>query len=204
MPYELPPLPYDYAALEPYIDAKTMEIHHDKHHKAYVDKVNDALKDTEWSDKPIEQVLQSLDQLPENIRTKVRNNGGGHYNHSLFWPMMKNDGGGEPHGEIASAINSAFGSFEEFKKHFTDAAVNQFGSGWAWLAIDKDKKLHIHGLPNQDSPIMHGDHSILGLDVWEHAYYLHYQNRRAAYIDNFWVVVNWEDVEKRFTDPNYI
>ena len=178
MAFELPELPYAYDALEPYIDANTMEIHHGKHHKAYVDKANDALKDTEWAKASVEEVLQSLDSLPENIRTKVRNNGGGHYNHSLFGLLMKQNGGGategeprqgrEPSGELAEAINSFFSSFADFKSKFAEAAVNQFGSGWAWLVV-KDGKLEIMATANQDSPISQGIKPVLGLDVWEHA-----------------------------------
>ena len=201
MAFELPPLPYDYNALEPYIDAKTMEIHHGKHHNGYVTKLNDALKDeAAWQNKSIEEILRSLDQLPEAIRTKVRNNGGGHYNHTLFWTLKPPaDGGeGEPGGELADAIKSAFGSFADFKNKFSDAAANHFGSGWAWLALDENSKLHIHSLPNQDSPLMHGHKPILGLDIWEHAYYLKYQNRRPEYIEAFWNVVNWDEVSRLY------
>ncbi len=206
MSYTLPDLPYAYNALEPYIDAQTMQIHHDKHHKAYVDKVNDTLKESEWADKPIEEVLRSLDQLPEAIKTKVRNNGGGHYNHSLFWTLMKpvderppaGRQGGEPSGELAEAISLTFGSFDEFKKQFTETAANHFGSGWAWLALDENHLLHLHGLPNQDSPVMHGHKPILGLDVWEHAYYLKYLNKRPDYIEAWWNVVNWDKTNELY------
>ena len=193
MAYEVPALPYDYNALEPHIDEATMRVHHDKHHQAYVDKVNAALEGTELADRPIEDVLTSLDSLPEDKRTPVRNNGGGHYNHSLFWEWMSPDGGGQPDGNLGSAIESAFGSFDAFKEAFKNAGVNQFGSGWAWL-VEDGGSLAVTSTPNQDNPISQGKRPLLGVDVWEHAYYLKYQNRRPDYIDAWWNVVNWAKV----------
>lgn len=195
--FTLPDLPYDYNALEPYIDAQTMELHHSKHHQTYVDKLNAAVKDTEYADMEIEDLLQQIDNLPENIRTAVRNNGGGHYNHSLFWQMMTPDGGNGPAEELLVAINSSFESFDNFKNKFADAAVARFGSGWVWLTKNGNS-LEISSTPNQDSPIMEGVKPLLGLDVWEHAYYLKYQNRRPEYIDAWWNVVNWKFVETSF------
>ena len=197
MPYEVPPLPYDYAALEPHVDEQTMRVHHDKHHQAYVDKVNAALEGTEWADRPIEEVVTNLDAIPEDKRTAVRNNGGGHYNHSLFWEWMSPEGGGEPDGALADAIASAFGSFDDFKAKFKDAGVNQFGSGWAWLVRD-GSGLAVLSTANQDNPISQGKTPLLGVDVWEHAYYLKYQNRRADYIAAWWNVVNWARAEELF------
>jgi superoxide dismutase, Fe-Mn family len=197
MPYEVPPLPYDYAALEPHIDEATMRVHHDKHHQAYVDKVNAALEGTEWADKPIEEVVANLSQIPEDKRTAVRNNGGGHYNHSLFWEWLSPDGGGEPDGELAEAIDSAFGSFGDFKDQLKNAGVNQFGSGWAWLVHD-GSSLAVVSTPNQDNPITDGKRPLLGVDVWEHAYYLKYQNRRPDYLDAVWNVVNWAKVAEGY------
>ena len=197
MPYEVPPLPYDYAALEPHIDEATMRVHHDKHHQAYVDKVNAALEGTEWADKPIEEVVANLSQLPDDKRTPVRNNGGGHYNHSLFWEGLSPDGGGEPDGALADAIAEAFGSFGDFQGKVKDAGVNQFGSGWAWLVHD-GSGLAVLSTPNQDNPITDGKTPLLGVDVWEHAYYLKYQNRRPDYLDAFWNVVNWGKVAEGF------
>ena len=198
--YTLPPLPYDFAALEPTIDAKTMEIHHDKHHAAYVTNLNNALKDyPDLQGKPIEELLGQINSVPEAIRTAVRNNGGGHANHSMFWTLLKPGGGAtEPTGSIASAITSDLGGFAAFKEAFTKAATTRFGSGWAWLALGKDGKLAVTSLPNQDSPYMEGQVPILGLDVWEHAYYLKYQNRRPEYITAFWNVINWDEVEKLY------
>ncbi|TMJ96713.1 MAG: superoxide dismutase [Actinobacteria bacterium] len=193
MAYEVPALPYEYNALEPHIDEATMRVHHDKHHQAYVDKVNAALEGTELADRPIEDVLTSLDSLPEDKRTPVRNNGGGHYNHSLFWEWMSPDGGGQPDGNLGSAIESAFGSFDAFKEAFKNAGVNQFGSGWAWL-VEDGGSLAVTSTPNQDNPISQGKRPLLGVDVWEHAYYLKYQNRRPDYIDAWWNVVNWAKV----------
>ena len=200
MPYEVPPLPYDYDALEPHIDAQTMSIHHDKHHQAYVDKVNAALEGTDFADRPIEEVIKNLSQVPDDKRTAVRNNGGGHYNHSLFWEWMSPDGGGEPEGALKDAIDEAFGSFDDFKGKMKDAGVNQFGSGWAWLVVGPDGNLSITSTPNQDSPIMDGSGTpILGVDVWEHAYYLKYQNKRPDYIDAWWNTVNWAKVAEAYS-----
>ena len=196
MPYEVPPLPYDYDALEPHIDEATMKLHHDKHHQAYVDKVNAALDGTDWADKPIEEVLKNLDKLGDKA-TAVRNNGGGHYNHSLFWEWMSPDGGGEPSGALADAINTAFGSFSDFQAKMKETGVNQFGSGWSWLVHD-GSGLAVVGSANQDSPISKGQTPLLGVDVWEHAYYLKYQNKRPDYLDAFWNVVNWDYVASRF------
>ena len=197
MAFEVPPLPYDYNALEPTIDEQTMHLHHDKHHQAYVDNANKALDGTEWADKSVEEVLQSLNQIPDDKRNAVRNNAGGHYNHSLFWEWMSPDGGGEPDGELRSAIESAFGSFDEFKNKLKAAGVGQFGSGWAWLVHD-GSGLAIVSTPNQDSPISTGKAPLLGVDVWEHAYYLSYQNRRPDYIEAWWNVVNWPKVAELF------
>lgn len=198
MAYELPELPYDYNALEPHIDEQTMQIHHDKHHGTYVSKVNAALEGhAELSNKSIEDLLSNLNAIPENIRTAVRNNGGGHMNHTLFWQLLSPNGGGTPTGAIANAINAEFGSFESFKNKFSDEAVGRFGSGWAWLVVDNGK-LKITSTPNQDTPLSEGKTPILGLDVWEHAYYLKYQNRRPEYINAFFNVVNWDEVNKRF------
>jgi superoxide dismutase, Fe-Mn family len=197
MPYEVPPLPYDYNALEPHIDEQTMRVHHDKHHQAYVDKVNAALEGTELAGSPVEEVLKSLDAVPEDKRTAVRNNGGGHYNHSLFWEWLSPGGGGEPGGALGDAIASAFGSFDDFKSKFKDAGVNQFGSGWAWLVQD-GSGLAVVSTPNQDNPVSQGKTPLLGVDVWEHAYYLKYQNRRPDYIDAWWNVVNWAKVAEGF------
>lgn len=198
-PFTLPQLPYSYDALEPYIDKETMTIHHQKHHAAYVEKLNEALnKYPKLKDKSLPYLLTNLDKLPEDIRTTVRNNGGGHYNHSFFWIVMAPNAGGEPKGKLKEDIVKTFGSFEEFKKAFKDAALSRFGSGWAWLIKDKTGKLQITSTPNQDSPIMEGIKPILGLDVWEHAYYLKYQNKRGDYIDNWWNVVNWAEIEKDY------
>ena len=197
MPYELPPLPYDYAALEPTIDEQTMRIHHDKHHQAYVDNVNKALDGTEWDGKPIEQVLDNLDLIPEDKRMVVRNNGGGHANHSLFWEIMKPGGGGSPSGALASAIDDAFGGVDDLKAAINDAGVKRFGSGWTWLLWD-GTGLEVRSTPNQDSPLMDGHVPLLGIDVWEHANYLKYQNRRPDYLAAWWDVVNWDEVGRRF------
>jgi Fe-Mn family superoxide dismutase len=195
--YSVPPLPYDYAALEPTIDEETMKLHHDKHHQAYVDKANDALAGTEWEDKPVEEVLQNLSSLPDDKQTVVRNNGGGHANHTLFWESMSPDGGGEPSGELADAINEAFGSFDEFKSQFEANGVGQFGSGWTWLVWDGGA-LKLEKSANQDSPVMTGQTPLVGNDVWEHAYYLKYQNKRPDYLKAWWDVVNWDKVAERF------
>ena len=197
MAYEVPPLPYDYTALEPTIDEQTMHLHHDKHHQAYVTQANGALEGTEWAEKPVEEVLQNLDALPDDKRTVVRNNGGGHYNHSLFWEWMSPNGG-EPDGALRSAIESAFGSFDDFKSQFKDAGVKRFGSGWAWLVHD-GSGLSIVSTPNQDNPISDGKTLLLGVDVWEHSYYLKYQNRRPDYLDAWWNVVNWSKVAEGFS-----
>ena len=197
MPYELPPLPYPANALEPHIDELTMTIHHDKHHGTYVTNVNAALEGTEWDNKPIEEVVKNLGSIPENIRTAVRNNGGGHYNHSLFWTSMSPSGGGEPGGELGDAIGSGFGSFADFQAQLKQAGLGRFGSGWAWLVHD-GSGLAIVSTPNQDNPISDGKTPLLGVDVWEHAYYLRYQNRRPDYVDAWWNVVDWNEVAKRF------
>ena len=200
-PFSLPPLPYANNALEPHIDAKTMEIHHDKHHATYVTKLNEALeKHPELNGVTLEELLANgCAKVPEASRTAVRNNGGGHYNHSLFWELLAPGAGGPPTGEIGEAIKSSFGDFEAFKTQFATAATGRFGSGWAWLVVGKDGKLAITSTANQDSPIMEGQQALLGLDVWEHAYYLNYQNRRPDYIAAFWNVVNWNKVNALFT-----
>ncbi len=199
MAYKLPELPYSYDALEPHIDARTMEIHHTKHHQAYINNVNAALENhPNLQNKPIEELLRGIDSVPEDIRTAVRNNGGGHANHSLFWKIMSPKGGGRPSGALAEAIDEAFGSFESMKEKFSAAAKGQFGSGWAWLGMNPGGKLHVHGTPNQDSPYMQNHKPILGLDVWEHAYYLNYQNRRPDYVAAFWNVIDWDQVSKNY------
>jgi Fe-Mn family superoxide dismutase len=199
MAYELPPLPYDYNALEPYIDEETMHLHHDKHHQAYVNNLNAALQgQSQFDNMGIDELIRSLSSVPDNIRTTVRNNGGGHINHSMFWQIMKPNGGGEPTGDIASAISSAFGSFDQFKAAFNDAGAKRFGSGWAWLVIGTDGKLAVTSTANQDSPLIDGLYPVMGNDVWEHAYYLKYQNRRPEYLAAWWNVVNWDEIGKRF------
>lgn len=201
MAHEVPPLPYDYAALESTIDSETMHLHHDKHHQAYVTNLNAALeKAPELQNKSAEDLIRDLNSVPEAIRTAVRNNGGGHVNHSMFWKIMGPNAGGEPTGEIAEAIKSTFGDFNSFKEKFNDAGVKQFGSGWAWLVKGKDGKLAITSTPNQDSPLSQGQYPILGNDVWEHAYYLKYQNRRPDYLKAWWNVVNWNEVNKRLKE----
>jgi Fe-Mn family superoxide dismutase len=201
MAFELPPLPYPEDALEPHIDARTMSIHHDKHHAAYTTNLNNALAGhADLADMEIEELLANLDSVPESIRTAVRNNGGGYANHNLFWELMSPDGGGEPDGELAEAINEAFGSFSAFKEAFTKAATTRFGSGWAWLYVDEDGGLVVDSTPNQDTPLMDGNVPILGLDVWEHAYYLNYQNRRPDYINAFWNVVDWDAVADNYAN----
>jgi superoxide dismutase, Fe-Mn family len=197
MAFEVPPLPYDYAALEPHIDEATMRLHHDKHHQAYVDKANAALEGTDWANEPVEQVLTILDTLPEDKQTVLRNNAGGHANHSLFWEIMSPDGGGEPEGDLADAINDTFGSVDALKKAVNDGGVNRFGSGWSWLVHD-GTGLAVYSTANQDSPIMQSDEPLLGIDVWEHAYYLKYQNRRPDYLEAWWNVVNWPTVAERY------
>jgi superoxide dismutase, Fe-Mn family len=198
MAFSVPDLPYGYDALEPTIDEQTMHLHHDKHHQAYVDKANAALEGTEWADKDVVEVLQNLDALPADKQAPVRNNAGGHYNHSLFWEMMSPDGGGAPSGELASAIDAAFGSFDAFKEELKKAGIAQFGSGWAWLVKKSDGGVAVVKTANQDSPISGGQTPLLGVDVWEHAYYLKYQNKRPEYLDAFWDVVNWDYVASRF------
>jgi Fe-Mn family superoxide dismutase len=198
MAFTLPNLPYAYDALEPHFDARTMEIHHTKHHNTYVTKLNEALASAaDLQSKSLEDLLTGINSVPESIRNAVRNHGGGHHNHSLFWTILGAKAGGEPAGDLATAITASFGGFAAFKERFTAAATNHFGSGWAWLCLDKAKKLVIKSLPNQDSPLMEGLTPICGLDVWEHAYYLKYQNRRPEYISSFWNVVNWAEVAKR-------
>lgn len=197
MAFELPPLPYDYAALEPHIDEQTMRLHHDKHHQTYIDKANAALSGTQWADSPVEEVLRSLDQLPDDIRTAVRNNAGGHANHALFWEIMSPDGGGAPGGDLGAAIDSTFGGLDALKEQVNTAGANQFGSGWAWLVWD-GRGLAVTSTPNQDSPISAGQVPLLGIDVWEHAYYLKYQYKRPAYIDAWWNVVNWAKVAELY------
>jgi Fe-Mn family superoxide dismutase len=197
MPHSLPPLPYAHDALEPTIDAKTMEIHHGKHHQAYVDNLNKALEGTPWADKPVEEVIQNLDAIPEDKRAAVRNNGGGHANHSLFWQIMVPKGGGDPSGNLEAAIGESFGDADALKAEMTDAGVKRFGSGWTWLVLDGGS-LAVMSTPNQDSPLMEGKTPLLGIDVWEHAYYLKYQNRRPDYLAAWWDVVSWEEVGRRF------
>ena len=197
MPFEVPPLPYAADALEPHIDAQTMSIHHDKHHQAYVDKLNAAVAGTAWADKPIEDIVRNLGDLPSDIAGPVRNNGGGHLNHTLFWASMSPDGGGAPDGDLAAAIDAAFGSLDAFKEQFEAAGVGRFGSGWAWLVLDGGE-LKITSTPNQDSPLTDGQAPLLGNDVWEHAYYLKYQNRRPEYLKAWWNVVDWGVVAERY------
>ena len=198
MAFELPPLPYDYNALEPYIDTQTMQLHHDKHHATYVTNLNNALQGHEFANLPVDEVLRRINEVPESARTAVRNNGGGHSNHTMFWQIMGPNAGGQPTGEIASAINAKFGSFENFKNAFNDAGAKRFGSGWAWLVIDRNGNLEVISTANQDSPLMEGLFPVMGNDVWEHAYYLKYQNRRPEYLNAWWNVVNWNEVNKRY------
>jgi Fe-Mn family superoxide dismutase len=197
MAFEVPPLPYDYNALEPHIDEQTMRIHHDKHHQAYVDNANKALEGTEWADRSIEDILADLEIIPEDKRAAVRNNVGGHANHSLFWEIMGPNGGGEPSGSLGEAINSVFGSFDALKSAVNDGGVKRFGSGWTWLVHD-GTGLSVYSTANQDSPIIQSDTPLLGIDVWEHSYYLKYQNRRPDYLEAWWNVVNWDAVQQRF------
>jgi len=199
MAFTLPPLPYDFAALEPHIDARTMEIHHGKHHQTYVNNLNAAIeKAPELASRSLDDLMRNVNTLPEAVRTPIRNNGGGHWNHSMFWQIMAPKAGGEPGGNLGAAIKSAFGDFAKFREQFSAAGVGRFGSGWAWL-INTGGKLSITSTPNQDNPLMEGQKAIMGLDVWEHAYYLKYQNRRPDYIQAWWNVVNWKEVEKRFS-----
>ncbi|GAC1353892.1 MAG: superoxide dismutase [Ktedonobacteraceae bacterium] len=198
MAFELPALPYDYNALEPYIDTQTMQLHHDKHHQAYVTNLNKALEGHEFASLEPEQVLRRINEVPDAVRTAVRNNGGGHVNHAMFWQIMKPNGGGEPTGNIANAITTSFDSFDAFKTAFNDAGLKQFGSGWVWVTLGQDGKLQISSTANQDNPLLNGVYPIMGNDVWEHAYYLKYQNRRPEYLSNWWNVVNWEEIEKRY------
>ncbi len=196
MAFEVPELPYPYDALEPHIDEETMRVHHDKHHQAYVDKANAALEGSEWADKDVDEVLRNLDKVPNTAA--VKNNAGGHANHTFFWQIMSPEGGGEPSGALADAISEKFGSFDAFKEELKNAGVGQFGSGWAWLVHTSDGGLQVTSTPNQDSPISAGNTLLLGVDVWEHAYYLKYQNKRPDYLDAFWNVVNWDEVAKRY------
>ncbi len=198
MAFQLPELPYAEDALEPHIDAKTMNIHRTKHHQAYVTNLNNAIAGTEWENKSIEEICRGIDRVPENIRTAVRNNGGGHANHSLFWNIMGPRKGGAPSGELAQAIDAKWGSFDDFKSKFKQLGVGRFGSGWAWLVAKADGSIDAYSLPNQDSPLMQGDTPLLGVDVWEHAYYLNYQNRRPDYLDAWWNVVNWDAVAQNY------
>jgi Fe-Mn family superoxide dismutase len=199
MPHELPPLPYDFDALEPTIDEETMRLHHGKHHQAYVDNVNKALEGTEWADRPLDDLMRNFDRLPEDRRAAARNNGGGHWNHSFFWQIMKPKGGGEPSGALDEAIRSTFGDSDELKAQVNDAGVKRFGSGWTWLVADGGN-LTVVSTPNQDNPVMDGKTPILGIDVWEHAYYLKYRNRRPDYLAAWWDVVNWDEVGRRFEE----
>ena len=198
MPHTLPALPYAYDALEPHIDTATMEIHHTKHHQTYVNGLNAAIEGTEWADWPVEKLVGAVQTLPESLRGAVINHGGGHANHSLFWTVMSPKGGGQPQGELSKAIDAQLGGFEAFKEVFTKAALTRFGSGWAWLSVTSQNTLVVESSGNQDSPLMHGNTPILGLDVWEHAYYLKYQNRRPEYIGAFYNVVDWAEVERRY------
>ena len=198
MPHTLPALPYAYDALEPHIDAQTMEIHHSKHHQTYINNLNAAIEGTEWAKWPVEKLVGAVKQLPEKLQAAVINQGGGHANHTLFWTVMAPNGGGVPQGEVAKAIEQQLGGFDAFKEAFTKAALSRFGSGWAWLSVTPTKQLVVESSGNQDSPLMHGNTPILGLDVWEHAYYLKYQNRRPEYIGAFYNVVDWAEVERRY------
>jgi Fe-Mn family superoxide dismutase len=203
MAYELPPLSYPFNALEPHIDAKTMEIHHDKHHQAYITNANNALKDhPDLAAKPVDELIANLSQVPESIRTVVRNNAGGHSNHSFFWKIMAPNAGGAPKGKLAEAITATFGSVDAFKEKFQAAGASRFGSGWAWLVVNKEGKLEVTSTPNQDSPIMEGLKPVLGVDVWEHSYYLLYQNKRPDYLKAWWNVVSWDEAEKNFLAAN--
>jgi len=199
MPFELSPLPYDYAALEPYIDEQTMHLHHDKHHQAYITNLNNALQGQDaLANLPIEDLVRRINEVPDSIRTAVRNNGGGHVNHTMYWEIMTPGGAKEPTGDLAGAINQAFGSFDAFKTQFNDAGTKRFGSGWAWLVVAQGGALQVLSTANQDSPLMDGQYPVMGNDVWEHAYYLKYQNRRPEYLAAWWNVVNWDEVAKRY------
>ena len=199
MAFELPPLPYDYNALEPYIDTQTMQLHHDKHHQAYVTNANNALQGyDQFASMSVDDLLRNINQVPESIRTTLRNNAGGHSNHTMFWNIMKPNGGGQPTGDLANAIQQTFGSFDAFKTAFNDAGTKRFGSGWAWLVLDSSGKLQVISTPNQDSPLIDGLYPVMGNDVWEHAYYLKYQNRRPEYLNAWWNVVNWDEVARRY------
>lgn len=198
MAYTLPQLAYAYDALEPHIDARTMEIHHTKHHQAYITNVNKAIEGTDWEKLSVEDLVSAIHRVPESIRTAVRNHGGGHANHSLFWTILGPNGGGTPQGRLAAAVDRELGGFDKFRESFTKAAMGRFGSGWAWLSVDPNKKLVVEDTPNQNSPLMHGNIPILGVDVWEHAYYLKYQNRRNEYIEAFYSVINWGEVLRRY------
>jgi Fe-Mn family superoxide dismutase len=198
MAYEVPDLPYDYDALEPHIDEATMRVHHDKHHQAYVDKANAALEGSEWADKSVEEVLMNLDKVPNT--NAVKNNAGGHYNHTFFWQIMSPDGGGEPSGELADAINEKFGGLDALKEEMKTSGVGQFGSGWVWLVYTNEGGLQVTSTPNQDSPISSGNTPLIGIDVWEHAYYLKYQNKRPDYLDAWWNVINWDEVASRYAE----
>ncbi|TFF34609.1 superoxide dismutase [Pseudomonas sp. RIT623] len=200
MPHTLPALPYAYDALEPHIDTQTMEIHHSKHHQTYINNLNAAIEGTEWAEWPVERLVGAVKQLPEKLQGAVVNQGGGHANHTLFWTVMSPKGGGQPEGQVAKAIDQQLGGFEAFKEAFTKAALTRFGSGWAWLSVTPRKTLVVESSGNQDSPLMHGNTPILGLDVWEHAYYLKYQNRRPEYIGAFYNVVDWTEVERRYLE----
>lgn len=198
MAFEVPPLPYDYNALEPYIDTQTMQLHHDKHHAAYVNNLNNAVANTEFANMNVDDLVKQIKNVPDNIRTAVQNNAGGHSNHSMFWAIMKQNGGGEPTGALANAIQQTFGSFDQFKAAFNDAGVKRFGSGWTWLVLDSNGKLSVMSTANQDSPLMTGYYPVMGNDVWEHAYYLKYQNRRPDYLAAWWNVVNWDEIARRY------
>jgi Fe-Mn family superoxide dismutase len=200
MPHTLPALPYAYDALEPHIDAQTMEIHHSKHHQTYINNLNAAIEGTEWAEWSVEQLVGAVKQLPEKLQAAVINQGGGHANHTLFWTVMAPQGGGQPHGQVAKAIEAELGGFDAFKDAFTKAALSRFGSGWAWLSVTPENKLVVESSGNHDSPLMHANTPILGLDVWEHAYYLKYQNRRPEYIGAFYNVVDWAEVERRYLE----
>jgi len=205
MAHEVPPLPYDYSALEPFIDAQTMHLHHDKHHAAYVNNLNAALeKHSELASKPAEELLRNINSVPENIRTAVRNNGGGHVNHTMFWQIMKPSGGGDPDGDVASLIKGTFSGFDQFKTKFNETGAKQFGSGWVWLVRSGRGEFKIISTANQDSPLMNGDYPIFGNDVWEHAYYLKYQNRRPEYLAAWWNVVNWQAINQRLRESERV